>query len=260
MESNINTSFLDKTNNEILIPNKMILFIELLCDDICKKNIETLHIVNNLKNNIKTYQAEMTDIEFINIVKDRYMRITITNYIFSKIENIDTFKPNLDIIINEYHNFTIDKDKIDEPTKFIGTFFREFSAVLELKKNFDKSLLKLENKLKSIDNKINNISKEHTTILAIFTGIVITFIGGISLSNAVIQNIYGTNIYKLIMITSVLGMILYNIIDRLMIIIAKSWLDSESLKEWYRKSCYSNIAFIIILLIGIYCWRRFKVW
>lgn len=120
-------------------------------------------------------------------------------------------------------------------------------------KNIDKHI---EDTVKnSVDKQINRvtskISETSVTILAIFSGIVLSIVAGLFYSSSVINNLTSAidsgEFYKLIIIASLVGLISYNLVILLYFFV-------EKIKE--RKN--SSISFLIItffvnlLLVGVF--------
>lgn len=108
---------------------------------------------------------------------------------------------------------------------------------------------------KEIDDKINNFSKdlkdsnkeierENITILGIFASIVLAFTGGLFFSNSVLENINSISIYRLLMIISIIGFVIYNLI----------WILLEFVRSINGKKISRNCYWWIvnIVLIGLF--------
>ena len=57
---------------------------------------------------------------------------------------------------------------------------------------------------------MRGVQKEYITILGIFSSVVLAFVGGITFSSSVLQNIDAVSIYRLLMIIDLLAMVLIN--------------------------------------------------
>ena len=64
----------------------------------------------------------------------------------------------------------------------------------------------------NLHSEIKGIEKEYISILGIFAAIVLAFVGGITFSSSVLQNIGSVSIYRLLMIVDLLGFVLINVI------------------------------------------------
>ena len=69
-----------------------------------------------------------------------------------------------------------------------------------------------EKKIVKVEEKIAGTQKEYVTILGIFAAVVLAFTGGIAFSTSVLNNIAQAGIYRTIIITLLIGLILVNIL------------------------------------------------
>jgi len=63
----------------------------------------------------------------------------------------------------------------------------------------------------NLRKEIKGIEKEYISILGIFAAIVLAFVGGITFSSSVLQNISGISIYRLLLIVDLLAFVLLNV-------------------------------------------------
>ena len=70
------------------------------------------------------------------------------------------------------------------------------------------------------------MQSEYITILGIFASIVLAFTGGMTFSTSVLENISSSSIYRIIVISLILGLILFNVI----------WLLIDFLRDINRKT------------------------
>lgn len=79
-------------------------------------------------------------------------------------------------------------------------------GINDLQKRLDKSA----NKIKSAYKKVENAQKEYIAILGIFASIILTFISGIVFTTSILQNIHNASIYRIVLITLLIGLIVLN--------------------------------------------------
>lgn len=105
---------------------------------------------------------------------------------------------------------------------------------------------KVSHGIKDMEGKVRDSQKEYIAILGIFAAVVLTFIGGLAFSTSVLNNINKVSIYRLILTSTVLGVILVNILYALFyylnIIVREK--NSQSLKP------LKNVNIIIISIIA----------
>lgn len=108
-----------------------------------------------------------------------------------------------------------------------------------------------EDKQEIIMNKINKQQIDSIAILSLFSAVVLAFMGGISFSGSVLESMQNTNIYKLALITLVLGVILIGVFYIAFSFIVYLHNDSEQrfFAEW--KKDVKFIVKIILSLMGI---------
>ena len=93
----------------------------------------------------------------------------------------------------------------------------------------EKNLKETKNKIKSMKYKakktikeISNLNdevkssrKEYITILGIFASIILAFVAGLTFTNSVLSNINNGSIYRLLFITSLIGLFITNMLHHL---------------------------------------------
>ena len=114
----------------------------------------------------------------------------------------------------------------------------------DLSKLVQDSNEKFENTTKDINDKQVDIQKNYITILGIFAAIVLAFTGSSVFSSSVLQNIDKPSVYRITLITLILGFILFNIICLLINFIRE--INGKS----NRKKCL--VIFVnCVIIIGI---------
>lgn len=123
-------------------------------------------------------------------------------------------------------------------------------AVRERIKEADTSL---KGQVSNLEKALNNAQKEYITILGIFAAIVITFTAGSVFSSSVLQNMHQASIYRIILVTLLIGFVLFNVLYALFSFIEKLVREKENKKM----SLFFVVNAIMILLIAltIICWN-----
>jgi len=83
----------------------------------------------------------------------------------------------------------------------------------ELNENIDRvknDIAETEGKIGVIADKAESIQREYITILGIFASIVVTFVAGMAFSSSILDNMREATIYRLLLTTSMLGLVLAN--------------------------------------------------
>ncbi len=99
-----------------------------------------------------------------------------------------------------------------------------------------------------IDTK--EIEKQYITILGIFASVVLSFVGGITFSSSVLQNIDVVSIYRLLIVIDLLGFILSNTVYILVKFICQ--INNKDFRLF--KITWLNIAFAIFGLSIFFAW------
>lgn len=104
-----------------------------------------------------------------------------------------------------------------------------------------------------LHSEIKGIEKEYITILGIFAAIVLAFVGTFTFSTSVLNNVTNTNVYKLAVISVVIGFVFYNLIgmliDFLRDINGKGINNKPEIHNSRRKTV--NILLFIIIIVSL---------
>ena len=103
---------------------------------------------------------------------------------------------------------------------------------------------------KELRKEVKNVEKEYISILGIFVSIVFAFIGGVTFSTSVLQNINAVSIYRLLLITDLLAIVLVNTVYILMKFICQ--INNKAFKPF--NMIWFNIAFGVIGVLVIIAW------
>lgn len=85
-------------------------------------------------------------------------------------------------------------------------------------KSIDEAKMAVEEKMLYVTSKISETS---VTILGIFSGIVLTVVGGLFYSSSVLDNINSANLYRLIVVSVLIGFVCFNLIALMFNFISK---------------------------------------
>lgn len=111
-------------------------------------------------------------------------------------------------------------------------------------KEFSKQVNDTVDKTKETSNKLRS---EYITILGIFASIVLAFTAGMAYSTSVFSNIHKASIYRVVLITLLVGLILIFVLWMLMDFI-KSIHDPSSKRRWYMLAVPIAVVVIGILI------------
>lgn len=86
-------------------------------------------------------------------------------------------------------------------------------SISELQSQVKQAKVEIENirtEQKNVEEKINAQQKEYIAILGIFSAVVLTFVGGIAFSTSVLENMAQASIYRILIVTLMIGVVLVN--------------------------------------------------
>lgn len=105
-----------------------------------------------------------------------------------------------------------------------------------------------------IKKEVKGMEKEYISILGIFAAIILAFVGGITFSTSILENIHKASIYRIILITSILALTLINLFY-VLIYFLTSINNINKDKILPNKIYYTiNIIILIIMLFNFICW------
>lgn len=185
-------------------------------------------------------------------VKDKLDRILyseISSYVFSLEENSrGSFASNIEKLL--LYSLDDANNLEDDCKKIIVKIFDHFHLALHQIENanhiFDESV---ETAKKKIRNETKGIEREYISILGIFAAIVLAFVGGITFSSSVLQNISSISIYRLLIVVDLLGFVLTNVLYMLMnFILEINEKKMSFFKIWILNFIFGGIALILIIM------------
>lgn len=114
-------------------------------------------------------------------------------------------------------------------------------------------------KIQNFEKELKNKEREYITILGIFASIVLAFVGGVTFSSSVLQNIHKVNFYRLIIVVDLIGFVCFNMIYALTYFIRRINKqeineNGKSKKELGKIFYIINAIFLLILIAIIVIW------
>lgn len=165
----------------------------------------------------------------------------------SKLYEFSRTKSNQELAINIqklYDHVNLDVARINYITKID----RRFSLIRD---DTQKSLEELNSEVHEMQVNINeyidkadNAQKEYVSILEIFASVVVTFTGSITFASSVFSNIGKATSYRLLLVTIILGIIIFNVVYCLL-----DFLKNINRKIKASKSVFITVNIILILLL-----------
>ncbi len=209
-------------------------------------NVDNISTINNMKFNGDKIKYGYVS-KFIKDIDPDKRDILLTNTelcikLSDMLEFNDTFMQILNHIILEVPRAT-ELDFVKEQTQRYSQqnrdfrkMQREFSVKIE---DFGNEFEKIKEEFNRFENRIGNIQNEFIGILSIFSAIIIAFFGGIQVLGQVISSIKDANFYLLVMVTIIIGLVLFNIIYMLLYTVSKIITKNIGINIYKCESCYN---------------------
>lgn len=129
-------------------------------------------------------------------------------------------------------------ERIKESNADTQRQINEFNGKIEEKsREIDNALQK---KLDDVQEESKKMRAEYISILGIFSSIVLAFVGGMTFSTSVLENINKASAYRVVLISLIIGLVFFNII----------WILLDFIKSMHEKR-YLWIIVNAILILGV---------
>jgi len=212
-----------------------------------------LGICRGLSVDSRSYKPDITIksiLDYIDSKNDvhRLLYSQISNYIFSLDEKRrGIFSTNIDKLLTYALD---DNNEIgDECKKMVVKIYDHFQLAISQIENIKSTFATgIEETKDSLLRETKSIQKEYVAILGIFAAIVLAFVGGITFSSSVLQNINGVSIYRVILVALVIGLVLVNILYGLFYYIDRLVRVKSEPKI---KPLFIANGIILVLIIGV---------
>lgn len=213
------------------------------------------HICKNLCLDADKYAPEKSMRSIDEFLKskgklERILYSEISNYIFGLTEGErGTFASNVEELLLYAMN---DGNKYDaDSVKIVIKIYDHFHLALHQIENVQSILANsVADTKEAIQDDVKGMQKEYITILGIFASVILAFVGGITFSSSVLQNIDAVSIYRLLIVVDLIAMALINAIYVLVHFIMQINNKGESLF----KIKHLNIAMLLFAALVIVSW------
>lgn len=225
-----------------------------------KKYINTKRKINGickaLSKETKDYDPAKTVENIQNYLdnKDKMERILyseISSYVFAMDMNArGIFATNVEKLM--IYALNANSEEISEDCcKMIVKIYDHFQLALNQTENVKMILgSSIEETKINLKNEIKGVEKEYISILGIFAAIVLAFVGGITFSSSVLQNIHSVSIYRLLIVIVLLAFVLVNVIWLLVKFIAE--INDKGIKLFNIK--LFNVVCILMAVAIVVAW------
>lgn len=181
---------------------------------------------------------------------DRILYSEISNYVFSlEMAERGIFATNLDKLLL----YSLDKKNnvSEDSKKLIIKIYDHCQLALHQIENANNIFANsIDEAKENLQKQIKGIEKEYISILGIFASIVLAFVGGITFSTSVLQNISSTSVFRLLLVVDFLAFVLINVIY---ILVKFIFTINEKNAEIFNIKTL-NAACLIIAIVIIISW------
>lgn len=181
---------------------------------------------------------------------DRILYSEISNYVYSlEMSERGIFATNLEKLL--LYSLDDKNEVSDDCKKMIVKIYDHFQLALHQIENVNNIFANsIEEAKENLQKQIKGVEKEYISILGIFAAIVLAFVGGITFSTSVLQNISAVSVFRLLLVVDFLAFVLINVIYILVKFIFT--INEKNAKLFNIKAL--NIACLVITLIVVISW------
>lgn len=181
---------------------------------------------------------------------DRILYSEISNYVYSlDMSQRGVFATNLEKLL--LYSLDDNNSVNEDCKKMIVKIYDHFQLALHQIENANNIFADSIDEAKAnLQKQIKGVEKEYISILGIFASIVLTFVGGITFSTSVLQNISAVSVFRLLLIVDFLAFVLINVIYILVKFIFA--INEKNTKLFNVKTL--NIACLVIAIIIVISW------
>lgn len=174
-------------------------------------------ICKALSLNTKEYDPKKTVVNIDSYITstdklDRILYSEISNYVYSlEMSQRGVFATNLEKLLLYSLN---DSNSVSEDCKkMIVKIYDHFQLALHQIENANNIFANsIEEAKENLQKQVKDVEKEYISILGIFAAIVLTFVGGITFSTSVLQNISAVSVFRLLLVVDFLAFFIINAI------------------------------------------------
>lgn len=143
---------------------------------------------------------------------DRILYSEISNYVYSlEMSERGVFATNLEKLL--LYSLDDNNEVNDDCKKMIVKIYDHFQLALHQIENVNNIFANsIEEAKENLQKQIKGVEKEYISILGIFAAIVLAFVGGITFSTSVLQNISAVSVFRLLLVVDFLAFVLINVI------------------------------------------------
>lgn len=181
---------------------------------------------------------------------DRILYSEISNYVYSlEMPERGIFATNLEKLL--LYSLDDNTGISEDCKKIIVKIYDHSQLALHQIENANNIFANsIEEAKENLQKQIKGVEKEYISILGIFAAIVLAFVGGITFSTSVLQNISVVSVFRLLLVVDFLAFVLINVIYILVKFIFT--IKEKNAKLFNIRSL--NIACLVIAIIIVISW------
>lgn len=124
------------------------------------------------------------------------------------------------------------------------------SQLNQIKTEIDKAKMAQNN----VEAELGKQQREYIAILGIFAAIVLAFTGSIVFSTSVLKGINTVSVYRIIMISLIIGLVLINVLFGLFYYVDRLVNGLQKNRKKLKPLLFSNVILCVLLSITIIAW------
>lgn len=142
----------------------------------------------------------------------------------------------------------IQEDTIENIQGQINRIQREVEEAAQVRQEINEANQQIE----KFENRMKDTQKEYIAILGIFAAIVIAFTSGVAFSASVLENMHRSSIYRIVLVTLLIGFVLSNIIYGLFYYIDR--VICEKRDQRLKPFILVNVILVILIALTVGAW------
>lgn len=159
---------------------------------------------------------------------------------------------SLDIARMRYSDAGDHKLSQEESIRSLASQVNDLQRDMEIARELETRLKVTTQNIDSVKEKLHSAQKEYIAILGVFAAIVLAFTGSIVFSTSVLANMHNSSVYRIILVTALIGLVLVNILYGLFYYIDRLVMGKNDKRM--RPLVIANAVLILIMLATSVAW------
>lgn len=189
-------------------------------------------------------------------VMNRLLYSEISNSVFS-LNNDEQLKSNFETNLDSLLNYALNSQNgvPDDCKKMAIKIYDHYNLTTYQTKSINKVFAEgVEDTKNTLYDEFRGIQKDYITILGIFSSVILAFIGGVTFSTSVFENIHKATSYRIVFISAFLGLIVLNSIRILLRFLMDINNKNSNNKKVSVPILFMNICIIAVMIITGLLW------